>query len=452
MSNNLEIYINQNKHKKQIEFHANTSRNRWVFGGNRTGKTECGAVEAVLWATRRAVEGWVVSLSRQMSRDITQAKILKYLCKSQISEIVMHQGRKGSPEYGVIDFIILNNGSKIVFKSCEQGREKFQGTGLDFVWFDEEPPEDIYEECLIRTLDKEGSCVWATMTPLKGKTWVYERIYLQVGIASSVSPPRNDIWCMFMSWEDNPYLLPAEVKKMQAALSADALESRKYGRFMEGTGLVFNEFCADSNVIDPFTIPNGWYTCVSIDPGYTSPTAALWIAVDPDENIFVVADYSVAEKQVPHHAREIIRISEKLRFENPQVIIDSNATARTLGNPESVAQQFGNAGLKVDTKVEKAVIDGIMKIKGLLKNVDGIRKLFIFRNCVHLIKEIKDYWWGDNERPVKHDDHCIDALRYFVSTVYGNVKPREILATKADKNILGITKQKMVRQARSVGT
>ena len=441
MSKNLKKYLNDNKHKKQIEFHSNPSRNRWVFGGNRTGKTECGAVEVVVWATGRVVEGWVVSLSRQMSRDITQAKILKYLEKSQIEEIVMYQGRKGSPEYGVIEFIVLKNGSKITFKSCEQGREKFQGTGLDFVWFDEEPPQDIYDECLIRTLDKEGSCVWATMTPLKGKTWVYDKIYLDQS---------GDISTMFMSWEDNPYLPPEEVKKMQSALSSDALESRKYGRFMEGTGLVFSEFCVDANVIDPFDIQEGWYTCVSIDPGYTSPTAVLWVAVDNDENIFVVADYYVAEKQVPYHAREILKISAKFGFENPHVIIDSNATARNLGNPESVAQQFLNCGIKVDTKVEKTVIDGVMKIKGLMKNVDGVRKLFVFRNCTNLIKEIKDYWWGDNEKPVKRDDHCIDALRYFVSTVYKEAKPREILPPPREKrNILGTTKLKIMREVKA---
>jgi phage terminase large subunit-like protein len=445
MSKNLEIYRNNNKHKKQIEFHENPSRNRWVFGGNRTGKTECGAVEAVLWATRRTCEGWVVSLSRAMSRDITQAKILKYLDKSQIVETVMYQGRKGSPEYGVIDFIMVKAAdgglSKIAFKSCEQGREKFQGTGLDFIWFDEEPPEDIYEECLIRTLDKEGSCVWATMTPLKGKTWVYDKIYLDAS---------GDISTMFMSWEDNPYLLPAEIKKMQSALSSDALESRKYGRFMEGTGLVFSEFCADTNVINPFDIPKGWYTCVSIDPGYTSPTAVLWLAVDDDQNIYVVADYAVAEKQVAHHAREISKISNKLGFGDPQVIIDSNATARTLGSPESVAQQFESCGIKVDTKVEKGVLDGIMKTKALMKNVDGLRKLFIFRNCVNLIKEIKDYWWGTGEKPVKRDDHCIDALRYFVSTVYGFAKPREILPPQTKKNFLGKAKQKIIREVRNI--
>ena len=38
------------KHKKQIAFHRCKKRNRWVFGGNRSGKTECGAVECVYMA------------------------------------------------------------------------------------------------------------------------------------------------------------------------------------------------------------------------------------------------------------------------------------------------------------------------------------------------------------------------------------------------------------------
>ena len=69
-------------------------------------------------------------------------------------------GRKGAPEYGIIDHIVVRNVfgglSKIGFKSCDQGREKFQGASLDYVWFDEEPPYDVYEECVMRVLDRCG--------------------------------------------------------------------------------------------------------------------------------------------------------------------------------------------------------------------------------------------------------------------------------------------------------
>ena len=54
--------------------------------------------------------------------------------------------------------------SKIGFKSCDQGREKFQGTSLDYGWFDEEPPYDIYTECrmrVVRDLRGFGCCLIA---------------------------------------------------------------------------------------------------------------------------------------------------------------------------------------------------------------------------------------------------------------------------------------------------
>ena len=37
-------------HKKQVAFHKCDKKNRWVFCGNRSGKTECGAVEVVYFA------------------------------------------------------------------------------------------------------------------------------------------------------------------------------------------------------------------------------------------------------------------------------------------------------------------------------------------------------------------------------------------------------------------
>ena len=87
---------------------------------------------------------------------------------------------------------------------CDQGRDKFQGASLDFVWFDEEPPYDIYQECRMRVLDREGE-IFGTMTPLKGLTWVYNQIYLNEN-------QDDEVWCEFMEWADNPYLNPKEVK------------------------------------------------------------------------------------------------------------------------------------------------------------------------------------------------------------------------------------------------
>jgi phage terminase large subunit-like protein len=57
--------------------------------------------------------------------------------------------------------------STLAFKSYIQGREKWQAETLDFVWFDEEPPLDIYTEGLTRT-NATGGMVYLTLTPLLG--------------------------------------------------------------------------------------------------------------------------------------------------------------------------------------------------------------------------------------------------------------------------------------------
>ena len=260
----LGLYNKDKVHEKQLAFHRCQKRNRWVFGGNRSGKTECGAVESVWLAlgihpyrqNRKDVFGWVVSLTQQVQRDVAQAKVLKYLPERYIVDVVMREGKKGAAEYGVIDYIIVRNAfggtSKIGFKSCDQGRERFQGTSLDFVWFDEEPPRDIYDECRMRVFDKKGD-IFGTMTPLKGLTWVYDEIELN---------QKNDpqVWCEYMEWNDNPYLDKDEIRAMTSSVSEQDQLSRRFGKFTVGEGLVYPEFDQSVHVIEPFDVPKEWRT------------------------------------------------------------------------------------------------------------------------------------------------------------------------------------------------
>ena len=117
-NNYLSIYNTGEKvHQKQLAFHKCPKKNRWVFGGNRSGKTECGAVEAVYLArgihpyreNKDNVFGWVVSLSQQVQRDVAQAKILSYLNPDWIQDVVMLSGRKDSLSSGIIDYILIKN-------------------------------------------------------------------------------------------------------------------------------------------------------------------------------------------------------------------------------------------------------------------------------------------------------------------------------------------------------
>ncbi len=447
-ANKLNFYNKKGKvHKKQIAFHKCKKRNRWVFGGNRSGKTECGAVEVVYMACgnhpyrkNKVTEGWVVSLSRQVQRDVAQRKILEYLPASYIEKIVMVSGGQDSAENGVIDFILVRSDaggiSRIGFKSCDQGREKFQGTSLDYVWFDEEPPFDIYLECKMRVLDKCGD-IFGTMTPLKGLTWVYNTIYLN---------EKNDdeIWCETMEWADNPFLSKREIESMTKSLPADEIESRRYGKFMQNGGMVYSEFDENVHVIEPCNIPLDWQDNISIDPGLHNPLSAHFYAVDFDGNVYVVAEHYAAQKTVEYHAEKIKEIADRLHWKRDSrgflhALIDSAAGQRTLASEKNVVELFYDNGILVNPKVNKDLFSGISVVKSYLKTADGKSRLFIFKNCVNLIREIKSYWWGDDDVPIKKDDHCLDELRYYLMT-----KP--INKEKTYKTEIQKDKEKMARK------
>lgn len=424
-SNKLNFYNKGRKvHKKQIAFHKCKKRNRWVFGGNRSGKTECGAVEVVYLACgnhpykkNKLTSGWVVSLSRQVQRDVAQRKILEYLPASCIEKIVMVSGGQDSAENGIIDFILVRSQvggiSKIGFKSCDQGREKFQGTSLDYVWFDEEPSYDIYLECKMRVLDKCGE-IFGTMTPLKGLTWVYNTIYLN-------DKNDNEIWYEMMEWADNPFLSKKEIESMTKSLPAEEIESRRYGKFMQNGGMVYSEFDENVHVIEPFEVPMEWQDNISIDPGLHNPLSAHFYAVDYDGNVYVVAEHYQAQKTVEYHAEKIKKIARDLNWKTDskgflRAIIDSAARQKTLASEKNVVELFYENGILVNPQVDKDMFAGISTVKSYLKTADGSTRLFIFKNCVNLIREIKNYWWGDGDLPIKKDDHALDELRYYLMT------------------------------------
>ena len=413
-------------HQKQLEFHKCPKKNRWVFGGNRTGKTECGAVETI-WLLRgihpyrqnkENISGWAVSLSTQVQRDVAQSKILSYLNPDWIDDIVMLSGKKESPSSGVIDKIYIKNVfggiSTLGFKSCDQGREKFQGTSLDFVWFDEEPPYDIYLECKMRVLDKCGD-IFGTMTPLKGLTWVYDEIYLN---------KKNDteVWSQNITWQDNPFLNQTEIKKLLSEMSEDEIDTRCNGKFAFSGGMVYSNFDDNQNIVEPFDLDKDCFDMISIDPGFRNALSCHFYARDFDDNIYVIAEHYAENMTIEEHAKAIWQIAKRLGWKtdrdgNLNSLIDSAGLQKTLASQKSVVDLFLEQGIRTNPNVKKELLPGIQKVKRYICDADGNRKLFIFKNCPNMIREIKGYFWGNDDVPIKKDDHCLDELRYYIMSL-----------------------------------
>jgi phage terminase large subunit-like protein len=188
---------------KQREFHAAGAdhRERLLMAGNQLGKTYCGASEVAIhmtglypdwWEGRRFTKPnrwWAGSKTGEVTRDGVQ----RYLVGDAKDESQWGTGmipgdklKSWSRRQGIanaLDNIVVEHvsggQSTLGFKSYDQGRQKWQGETLDGVWFDEEPPLDIYMEGLTRT-NATGGLTMITFTPLLGMSDVVA-MFLKMG-------------------------------------------------------------------------------------------------------------------------------------------------------------------------------------------------------------------------------------------------------------------------------
>ena len=185
-------------YKKHLVFFAagKTHRERAFIAANRIGKTDGGGYETTLhltgiypswWEGRRFTEpvrAWACGDTSTTVRQILQETLCgpphdwqagRWTGMLPAHLIERHTLRRGVPD--ALDSITIRHTtggtSQLAFKSYDQRREGFQGTAQHVIWLDEECPEDIYLECLLRTAetpDFEGGIILLTFTPLMGLT------------------------------------------------------------------------------------------------------------------------------------------------------------------------------------------------------------------------------------------------------------------------------------------
>ena len=111
-----------------------------------------------------------------------------------------------------------------------------------------------------------------------------------------------------------------------------------------------------------------------------------------------------------------------------------------MASLKSVAELFYERGINVNPKVNKDLFSGISKVKSFIKDANGKTKLFIFKNCVNMIREFKSYFWGEGDTPRKKDDHCLDELRYYIMS-NPNTPEKEKIKSPIEKH-----KEKLIRK------
>lgn len=269
----------------QQAFINSTADERWVFGGNRSGKTEVAVQDCIMFCTG-------VHPVRSKHRQVPVK--VRYCAPKWRDGIVgvIHQKfkecvrrdqlRGGSWEKAYVDKehrLYFKNGSFIHFKSGEEDLDTYGGTDLDACYQDERLSESRKLENTMRLADRNGYYVGA-MTPEMGITWEEDHV---------LEPDEGvvvDHW--FFSSYGNPHLSAEGLKKVKAGIKDKLkVDAKIWGLFVPLQGLVLPQWNKDIHIVPDFVIPEYWPRVFVIDTHHKTPCAAMWCAWSPEGEIIV---------------------------------------------------------------------------------------------------------------------------------------------------------------------
>lgn len=414
----------------QLRFHSCQKKGRLFIGGNRSGKTVSGATEAIMWLIGQ--HRWIKTpeppvRGRCVSVDFTNG--VEKIVKPEVARWIPPSALKNGSWEASFDketkTLHLDNGSFLEFMSYDQDVDKFAGTSRHFIWFDEEPPEEIFDECMMRLIDTGGHW-WLTMTPVEGMTWVYEDIYVP-----GFEKGDDHIEVIVVDSEMNPYVSATEREILFSFLTDDEKKARQKGTFVQLGGLVYPMFKEELHVIPYFVPPKEWLWVRSMDHGFTNPTSWHWSAIDPEGRVFVFDEYYQSGKVVAEHAAAVHGVTSKYQREPNYSVGDPSIRNTDPITGTSVLLEYMDFGIPIvlGNHDQKAGINRVARyFLGRTIEEKQYPMLFICDNNVELIRELKRLRWATwankkddkkknkKEEQHKKDDHACDDLRYLISS------------------------------------
>ena len=420
--------------KWQNEVANDTHRFKVICAGRRSGKSVLARLTLLKWALGNIGTYYLVSPTYRQAKSIHWNELRREVPREWIV-------KTNETELS----ITLKNGSVIELKGAENP-DALRGIKLRGLVIDEIASirnwDWLWQEVLRPTLtDYEAPAIFIS-TP-KGYNHFYD-LY-QAGQGKDIQ---------YKSWRftsyDNPYIPKQEIDNAKKELTEDTFAQEYLADFRKYTGLVYKEFQREIHVIESFDIPEGWQIYRSFDFGSTNPTVCLWIAVDGDENWFVVSEHYQTGETIDYHAGRVSSNEYSTRH---------GGVSATYGDPSGaqIITEFAQRGIYITpanketgTNFNSWVRFGIEKVAERLKVIPGHRLgtlgtqptnagleregmpcLYVFSTCTNLIREFETYRWKEKsvtqaqdlnepDVPEKANDHAMDALRYFAVSYQKN--------------------------------
>lgn len=419
-------------HGGQAPFHSSQARIRILEGGNRGGKTTAGTVESIsasqghyLWDSGRPFLSGNGKPIEVPNVGIVAAESYK----TSIQETIWPSFQKWLPrelvkrtaknQQGVIDRIEFKNGSTIRFLAYNQDPREFEGPYYYHCWYDEPPPRHVFEATQRGLVDHFGRS-WFTMTPLR-EPWIFRDLVSEATPGGRIEHFRFDSF-------SNPHVPKQALIEYFNSIKDPAMrEARMKGSPLHLQGLVFPEWQPRKPYLIPYFTPKrNWVRIMGIDPHPRKPIACLWIAINPDTDIWYC--YREMYSNQYRTVEEVTKaIQEAETFEEISIrVIDPAAQENEKTSGFSVYDLFLQELNDLHLAQRHDKLGGIELIHHMLdtRNIYQTPQLVVMESCPTLKRNFLNYIWSDwaiqksrEEKDLKpevrkKEDDMIDIVRY----------------------------------------
>ena len=295
----------------------------------------------------------------------------------------------------------------------ERSQDLIQGITLAGVFFDEVAlmPESFVNQATGRCSVK-GSKFWFNCNPDGPYHW------FKVNWIDKCK--EKNILYLHFKMDDN-LSLAEDIKKRYRSMYTGVFFKRYIlGLWAVAEGIIYDMFSKERHTKDIkefFRILINGNRYVSCDYGTQNATVFLLWNKGRDGKWYCIREYyysgrdKAKQKTDSEYADDLKEWLEGIQIK--AIIVDPSAA--------SFIAELRKRGYKV-LKAKNDVLDGI-RLVGTMLNLE---QLVFASSCKETIKEFASYVWDEKalergeDKPTKQHDHCLDACRYFVSTILGN--------------------------------
>lgn len=327
------------------------------------------------------------------------------------------------------------NGSRLIYKTYKSGPAAFDAEEVMSIHMDEDPcrvtpaGEKIYNDCCSRILTCGGK-LWITATPILGKNWMYQRIFLYNRKNREDGTADPDIQRWTVSLDDNRTISNDKKIKQLGRMAADEKNRRYYGAFDTLTGAVCKEWREDLSVPSPHNklgmtefplIPASWRRIEAIDLGYEDYFCDLFVAMH-DGAMWFYDEYYQNQTLMKDHAAEILRRRADMSYFSDHIENAGleNCVCDHARQERADLEYFGVWTEPADKGADSIALSIQILNRKMMPRADGRPSVFCSPRVAHLIEQFGSIVYrevrpgADQKEQIApgQEDHAFDPARY----------------------------------------